>query len=135
MPFLMCVSLDNVDIPAPGPGVNRAYLVHWGSYRRDKDAPVLESPLPVPYYDCGFLAEVKQSRDEDKAGRAFYTCHVKRAWGDHWFIEPCHFFKWIDGSEKFDPRIRLFPWRSEETYPFEKFRRWVPPLNPSTHDR
>ena len=124
---VQCHALGNVDVPAPGPGVITAHLVPWGSYRRDKDAPVLESALPVPYCDCGFTAEVKQSRDEDTAGRAFYTCHVKPARGDHSHIEPCHFFKWIDGPKKFDPRIRLFPWRSEETYPLAQFKRWVPP--------
>ena len=38
-----------------------------------KDAPV--SPdLPVPNSDCGFPADVFQSRHPDTATRCFYTC-------------------------------------------------------------
>ncbi|KAF8752674.1 hypothetical protein HU200_011913 [Digitaria exilis] len=37
----------------------------------------------------------------------------------------------IDGPEKFDPRIRLFPYESQKLVPYHEFRRWVaPPPNP-----
>lgn len=41
------------------------------------DAPVL-SALPIPKCDCGRDAEVKQSRHEEIAARAFYTCSDRR---------------------------------------------------------
>ncbi|XP_039846492.1 uncharacterized protein LOC120705992 [Panicum virgatum] len=40
--------------------------------------------------------------------------------------------EWIDGSDKFDPRIRLFPYYRSESWAYNEFRRWVPPPpNPS----
>nr|TKW21873.1 hypothetical protein SEVIR_4G149100v2 [Setaria viridis] len=56
--------------------------------------------LPVPLCRCGMAAEVKQSR------------HPKI---------------WIDEPDKYDPRIRLFPYHSTELKPYHQFRRWVPP--------
>ncbi|KAF8701580.1 hypothetical protein HU200_033502 [Digitaria exilis] len=34
---------------------------------------------------------------------------------------PCWFLQWIDGPEKFDPRIRLFPYESEKLVPYHEF--------------
>ena len=39
-----------------------------------KDAPV-PSDLPVPNSDCGFPADVFQSRHPDTAAHCFYTCN------------------------------------------------------------
>jgi hypothetical protein len=44
--------------------------------RGTRDDPV-PPPLLVPMCHCGILAQVKQSRDEAIAGRAFYTCARK----------------------------------------------------------
>nr|TKW27043.1 hypothetical protein SEVIR_3G231200v2 [Setaria viridis] len=33
----------------------------------------------------------------------------------------------IDGPDKYDPRIRLFPYHSTELKPYHQFRRWIPP--------
>ncbi|KAF8714888.1 hypothetical protein HU200_027424 [Digitaria exilis] len=75
-----------------------------------------------------------QSRYRTTAGRAFYKCPVKRTpviagsrFNSTWYAVTCDFFQWIDGPEKFDPRIRLFPYHDEETKPFHEFKRWVPP--------
>ena len=38
-----------------------------------KDAPV-PPDLSIPNYDCGFPADVFQSRHPDTATRCFYTC-------------------------------------------------------------
>ncbi|XP_039811858.1 uncharacterized protein LOC120674805 [Panicum virgatum] len=35
--------------------------------------------------------------------------------------------EWIDGPDKFDPRIRLFPYYRSESWAYNEFRRWVPP--------
>ncbi|RCV17436.1 hypothetical protein SETIT_3G219500v2 [Setaria italica] len=80
--------------------------------------------LPVPLCRCGVEAEVKQSRHPKTAGRAFYVCK--------WTFNPmpaapCDFFQWIDGPDKYDPRIRLFPYHSTKLKPYYQFRRWVPP--------
>ncbi|RCV39268.1 hypothetical protein SETIT_8G209700v2 [Setaria italica] len=80
--------------------------------------------LPVPLCRCGAQAEVKQSRHPKTAGRAFYVCK----WTfDPMPAAPCDFFQWIDGPDKYDPRIRLFPYHSTELKPYHQFRRWVPP--------
>uniref|UniRef100_A0A0D9VXB8 Zinc finger GRF-type domain-containing protein n=1 Tax=Leersia perrieri TaxID=77586 RepID=A0A0D9VXB8_9ORYZ len=69
---------------------------------------------------------VKQSRKPRTAGRAYYVCR------DKYDSEcPCYFFKWIDGQDKYDPRIRLFPYDEKELKPYNEFRRWVPPPNPA----
>ncbi|KAG2579025.1 hypothetical protein PVAP13_6NG142303 [Panicum virgatum] len=91
----------------------------------DEDAPV-PLALPVPFCrcePCNQLAEVKQSRHPNTAGRAFYICK----WNDS--LNPCHcfFFQWIDGPDKFDLRIRLFPYYRSESWAYNEFRRWVPP--------
>ena len=98
-----------------------------------EDAPVPPA-LPVPNCECGIPAEVKQSRWPTTAARAYYMCSVK--WEMHtvsagrdiyYWTEPCMFFQWIDGPDKFDPRIRLFPYDKDETKPLNEFKRWVPP--------
>jgi hypothetical protein len=73
------------------------------------DDPV-PPPLPVPMCHCGIPAQVKQSRDEATTGRIFYTC--ARKWipnedggPSQYNIAPCFFHEWIDGPEKYDPRI------------------------------
>lgn len=81
----------------------------------------------MPKCEHNQKAEVQQSREEETAGRAFYKCAVKEVIGDHWKVEPCKFFKWIDGPEAYDPRIRLFSWRPDVTTPYHQFNRWVPP--------
>ena len=91
----------------------------------DEDASVPPA-LPVLVYRCepgNQLAVVKQSRHPKTAGRAFYVCN----WND--LINYCHcfFFQWIDGLDKFDPRIWLFPYYPSESWPYNEFRRWVPP--------
>ena len=45
----------------------------------------------------------------------------------YYWTKPCMFFQWIDGPDKFDPRIRLFPHDKDETKPLNEFKRWVPP--------
>ncbi|KAF8666090.1 hypothetical protein HU200_053800 [Digitaria exilis] len=88
----------------------------YGQYPSVEDAHGPVPPaLPVPNCCCGVPAEVKQSRHPKTAGRAYYI----------------YFFQWIDGPEKFDLRIRLFPYESEKLVPYHEFRRWVaPPPNP-----
>ncbi|KAG2589514.1 hypothetical protein PVAP13_5NG360562 [Panicum virgatum] len=105
----------------------RYKLLGGGQYTSecDEDAPVPPA-LPVPFCRCELgnqLAEVKQSRHPKTAGRAFYICK----WNDS--LNPCHcfFFQWIDGPDKFDPRIRLFPYYRSESWAYNEFRRWVPP--------
>lgn len=116
----------------------RKRKLSWGpSEENDVDAPVLP-PLPVPNCDCGIPAEVKQSRSPSTAGRAFYMCSKKFQMHDvgvgyntTFFTHPCGFLQWIDGPDKFDPRIRLFPYYEDETKPYNEFKRWVaPPPNP-----
>ena len=65
----------------------------------------------------------EQSRHPKTAGRAFYVCN----WND--LMNPCHclFFQWIDGPDKFDHRIRLFPYYRSESWAYNEFRRWIPP--------
>lgn len=96
----------------------------------DENAPV-PSPLPIPNCECGIPAEVKQSRHPKTAARAYYTCSrewsVTMCFGCPITCNPCDFFQWIDGPEKFDPRIRLFPYHENETKPYHEFKRWVPP--------
>ena len=105
----------------------RYKLLGGGQYPSecDEDAPVPPALL-VPFCRCepgNQLAEVKQSRHPKTAGRAFYICK----WNDS--LNPCHcfFFQWIDGPDKFDPRIRLFPYYRSESWAYNEFRRWVPP--------
>ncbi|CAO2046455.1 unnamed protein product [Urochloa humidicola] len=88
----------------------------------NEDAPVPPA-LPVPNCRCGVPAWVKQSRHRTTAGRAYYCCWIKFQYN----ASPCYFFQWIDGPDKFDPRIRLFPYIESELKPYEEFRRWVPP--------
>ncbi|RCV17710.1 hypothetical protein SETIT_3G241200v2 [Setaria italica] len=77
--------------------------------------------LPVPLCRCGVQAEVKQSRHPKTTGRAFYVCK----WTfDPMTTTPCDLFQWIDGSDKYDPRIRLFPYHSTELKLYHHFRRW-----------
>jgi hypothetical protein len=69
--------------------------------RRDDLVP---APLPVPMCHCGIPAQVKQSRDESTAGRAFYTCARKWILNEdgspsQYNIAPCFFYQWIDGPE------------------------------------
>ena len=113
----------------------RYKLLGGGQYPSecDEDAPVPPA-LPVPFCRCepgNQLAEVKQSRYSKTAGRAFYICK----WNDS--LNPCHcfFFQWIDGPDKFDPRIRLFPYYRSESWAYNEFRRWVPPTKSTTYDR
>lgn len=100
--------------------------------RHDReDAPVLPD-LPVPNCHHGIPAEVKQSRWPNTAGRAYYRCSVRfemiDAGGGYFYDNsPCDFLQWIDGPDKFDPRIRLFPYYENETKPYNEFKRWVPP--------
>jgi len=73
-----------------------------------------------------------QSRAEATAGRAFYTCAMKwilnkDGFPDEYNMRPCYFQQWIDGPDKFDPRIRLFRWQKSVVQPYHEFRRWVPP--------
>src|SRR6185312_9660099 len=100
---------------------------------RCEDAPVPPA-LPVPNCECGIPAEVKQSRWRTTAARAYYMCSVKSEMhtvsagrDTYYWTEPCMFFQWIDGPDKFDPRIRLFPYDKDETKPLNEFKRWVPP--------
>jgi hypothetical protein len=97
--------------------------------RRDDPVP---PPLPVPMCHCGIPAQVKQSRDEATAGRAFYTSVRKWILNEgggpsQYNIAPCVFHQWIDGPKNFDPRIRLFPWLESVVQPYHEFKRWVPP--------
>ena len=76
-----------------------------------EDAPVPPA-LPVPNCECGILAEVKQSWWPITASRTYYMCSIKwemnivSAGRDaYYFTKPCMFFQWIDGPDKFDPRI------------------------------
>nr|TKW14172.1 hypothetical protein SEVIR_5G150000v2 [Setaria viridis] len=87
------------------------------------DAPVPPA-LPVPNCSCGMLAEVKQSRHPKTAGRTFYVCKWRF---DPMPAAPYNFFQWIDGLDKYDPRIWLFPYDSTQLKPYHQFRRWVPP--------
>ena len=102
----------------------------YGQYpsEEDADAPVPPA-LAVPDCRCGSPAEVQQSRHPNTAGRAYYVCKKKYMRSKCRFTEilPCWFFQWIDGPEKYDPRIRLFPYESEKLVPYHEFRRWVPP--------
>jgi hypothetical protein len=73
------------------------------------DDPV-PSPLTIPLCHCGIPAQVKQPRGEAIAGTAFYTCGTKwilneDGYPSEYNIAPCFFHQWIDGPEKFDPRI------------------------------
>ncbi|KAG2565784.1 uncharacterized protein LOC120681073 [Panicum virgatum] len=102
-------------------------LLGGGQYpsESDEDAPVPPA-LPVPFCRCepGYqVAVVKQSRHPKTAGRAFYICK----WNDS--LNPCHsfFFQWINGPDKFDPRIWLFPYYQSESWAYNEFRQWVPP--------
>uniref|UniRef100_A0A0D9V0P5 Poly [ADP-ribose] polymerase n=1 Tax=Leersia perrieri TaxID=77586 RepID=A0A0D9V0P5_9ORYZ len=95
----------------------------WGCYPDEAwpEGPV-PPPLPVQLCLCGIPAMVKQSRKPRIAGRAYYVCR------DKYDNEcPCYFFPWIDGQDKYDPRIRLFPYDEKELKPYNEFRRWVPP--------
>ncbi|RCV32692.1 hypothetical protein SETIT_7G023500v2 [Setaria italica] len=86
----------------------RWYVRYVGESSADALVPLA---LPVPLCRCGMQAEVKQSRHPKIAGRAFYVCK--------WSFDPmpvasCDFFHWIDGPDKYDPRICLFPYHSTE---------------------
>ncbi|RCV26331.1 hypothetical protein SETIT_5G236900v2 [Setaria italica] len=76
----------------------------------DEVVPV-PSAVPIPDCRCGVPTEVQQLRHPKIAGRAYY---------------PLLFF-WIHGSEKYDPRIRLFPYDRTKLEPYQQFRGWVPP--------
>jgi hypothetical protein len=89
----------------------------------DEDALVPRA-FHVPNCLCGVLAYVKQSRCASTAGRAFYCCWIREAPPP---AAPCYFLQWIDGPDKFDPRIRLFLYASHVSKPYDKFQRWVPP--------
>ncbi|RCV18595.1 hypothetical protein SETIT_3G313800v2 [Setaria italica] len=103
----------------------RRWYVH---YVGESNAGGLVPPaLPVPLCRCGVQAEVKQSRHPKTARRAFYVC--KCTFGPM-PPAPCDFFQLIDGPNKYDPRIHLFPYHSTELKPYHQFRRWVPPPNP-----
>nr|TKW21798.1 hypothetical protein SEVIR_4G144700v2 [Setaria viridis] len=66
--------------------------------------------LPVPLCRCGMQANMKRLRHPKTTRRAFY---------------------WIDGLDKYNPKIRLVPYHSTELKPYHQFRRWVPrPPNP-----
>lgn len=92
----------------------------------DEDAVVPPS-VPVPNCRCDVPAWVTQSRHTKTAGRAYFCCRMK-FYLDPTKAAPCYFFQWIDGPDKFDPRIRLFPYNERsELKPYEEFRRWVPP--------
>ncbi|KAF8675232.1 hypothetical protein HU200_047902 [Digitaria exilis] len=105
----------------------------YGQYPYVEDA---HGPIPpdlsVPNCCYGVPAEVKQSRHPKTAGRAYYICRFKYERARYPYESlPCWFFQWIDGPEKFDPRIRLFPYESQKLVPYHEFRRWVaPPPNP-----
>ena len=62
------------------------------------------------------MCSVKSEMHTVSAGRDTY-----------YWTEPCMFFQWIDGPDKFDPRIRLFSYDKDETKPLNEFKRWVPP--------
>ena len=105
----------------------RYKLLGGGQYLSecDEDAPVPPA-LSVPFCQCepgNQLAVVKQSRHPKIAGRAFYLCK----WNDLMNSCHCFFFQWIDGPDKLDPRIRLFPYYRSESWAYNEFRRWVPP--------
>jgi len=103
-------------------------MMGFGQYpdEADEDAPVPPA-LPVPECRCGVPAWVTQSRHRKTAARAYYCCWNK------FVLDPrkgvsCYFFQWIDGKDKFDPRICLFPYiESNEIKPYSEFCRWVPP--------
>ena len=102
----------------------------WYRGEAKEDGPV-PPPIPIPNCECGILAEVKQSRHPKTSARAFYMCskNLSFKWITPHIYEsssPCFFFQWIDGPDKFDPRIRLFAYE-DETMPYHKFKRWVPP--------
>lgn len=88
--------------------------------------------LPTPRCYCGFLAFVKQSRHPESAGHAFYVCQLKRrASSVDSYLQGCNFYQWIDGHDKFDKMIMLFPYDPWKSCPYDEFARWVaPPLNP-----
>ncbi|RCV37196.1 hypothetical protein SETIT_8G043500v2 [Setaria italica] len=100
----------------------RRWYVHYVG-ESNADAPVPPA-LPVPDCRYGVQAEVKQSRHPKTVRRAFYVCKWKI---DSMPAVPCDFFQWIDGPDKYDPRIRLFPYDSTQLKPYHQFRRWVPP--------
>ena len=106
----------------------------WYRGEAKEDGPV-PPPIPIPNCECGIPAEVKQSRHPKTAARAFYMCskNLSFKWITPHIYEsssPCFFFQWIDGPDKFDPRIRLFAYE-DETMLYHKFKRWVPrPPNP-----
>ncbi|RCV18395.1 hypothetical protein SETIT_3G297900v2 [Setaria italica] len=100
----------------------RRWYVHYVG--ESNGAGPVPPALPVPLCRCGAQAEVKQSRHPKIVGRAFYVCK----WTfDPLPAAPCDFFQWIDGPDKYDPRIGLFPYHSTELKPYHQFRRWVPP--------
>ncbi|TKW09571.1 hypothetical protein SEVIR_6G111500v4 [Setaria viridis] len=99
----------------------RWYVRHVGESNAGAPVPPI---LPVPLCRCGVQAEVKQSRHPKIAGRVLYVCK----WTfDPMLAAPCDFFQWINGPDKYDPRILLFPYHSTELKPCHQFRRWVPP--------
>jgi hypothetical protein len=75
---------------------------------------------------------VKQSRHPQSAGRAFYVCQLKRRPPTlDAYLEGCNFYQWIDGHEKFNPLIMLFPYDPWKSCPYPEFVPWVaPPPNP-----
>ncbi|KAF8652050.1 hypothetical protein HU200_062994 [Digitaria exilis] len=91
----------------------------YGQYPSVEDAHGPVPPvLPIPDCCCGVPAEVKQSRHPKTAGRAYYICRFKYERARYPYESlACWFFQWIDGPEKFDPRIRLFPYESQKLNP------------------
>nr|TKW39043.1 hypothetical protein SEVIR_1G153900v2 [Setaria viridis] len=91
----------------------RWYVRYMGESNAD---PLVPSALPVPLCRCGMQAKVKQSRHPKTAGRVFYVCK--------WTFDPiptapCDFFQWMDRPDKYDPRIRLFPYDSTKLKPLD----------------
>jgi hypothetical protein len=94
------------------------------------DDPVLQ-PLPVTMCRCCIPGHVKQSRNEAAGGRAFYTCATKWQLNDDGYqvhtTKTLFFHQWINGLDKFDRRIRLFPWQQSVVHPYHEFRQCVAP--------
>jgi hypothetical protein len=72
---------------------------------------------------CGIPAQVKQSKNEATAGRAFYTCATKwllneDGYPNEYNIGSCFFHQWIDGQDKF--RIDLLLWQQLVVQPYHE---------------
>jgi hypothetical protein len=106
-------------------------------------------PFPIPRCDHGEETHVKQSRHLTMATRAYYCCCYKSV-SIIWYLwfwktffttpqsashfrnqDMCRFFQWIEGPEKWNPQILLFPYDRTESSSYRTFKRWVPsPPNP-----